>query len=250
MYQRPDAPQTMGQVLDGGLQLFRASINDVFLLAFVGAVVGQVPQILGLEMTPDAPLPQITGQIGFALVGALIIGLVLYGAIVARIHAIATGAKLSTSESLQLGLAKGPTVFVAGIIFFFAVVLGFSALIIPGVIVAITFMFCFYAIIVNNMGPLQSLSYSKQLVWQQWWRTVGLLAIMFSGLIVLLSGIRLIAGVVGAATSTTIDPSTLPWYVNLLVLPLISAVITPLFYAFGLALFYDLEARRSSGTAE
>ena len=249
MYQRPDAPQTIGQVLTQGFLLFRASINEVFGLAFIGAAVGQIPGMLGLVITPGQPLPEITGEIGFALAGAIIVGSVLYGTIVARINAVATRTELSISQALQIGLRKGPSVFIAGVIFFSATILGFSALVFPGVIIAVTFMFCFYAIIVKDMGPLQGLGYSQKLVWQDWWRSFGLVASMFAGVLLIASLISIIANIVIAASGSTGDPDTLPWYVDLLVVPLVSGVVTPLIYAFSLAIFYDLELR-SSGTAE
>jgi hypothetical protein len=249
MYQHPDAPQTVTQVFEHGFKLFRASINEVFGLAFIGAAVGQIPGMLGLTIAPGEALPEITGQMGFALAIAIMVGVVLYGAIVARIHAIATDAQLSVSKSLQTGLRKGPSIFLAGIIFFFAVGLGISALILPGIVIAVTFMFCFYAIIVKDMGPLQGLAYSQRLVWQQWWRSLGLVVIMLAGLLVLMSTVSVIAGVVVTPTASATDPDTLPWYVELLVVPLISAVLTPLLYAFSLAIFYDLELRNSN-TAE
>ncbi|MEE8307828.1 MAG: hypothetical protein V3R81_11225, partial [Gammaproteobacteria bacterium] len=142
-----------------------------------------------------------------------------------------------------------PSIFLAGIIFFFAVGLGVSALILPGIVIAVTFMFCFYAIIVKDMGPLQGLAYSQRLVWQQWWRSLGLVVLMLVGLVVLMSMVSFIAGVVVTPTASATDPDTLPWYVELLVVPLISAVLTPLLYAFSLAIFYDLELRNSN-TAE
>jgi len=249
MYQRRNAPQTIFQVLEHGVALFRASINDVFVLAFIGAAIGQIPGMLGLSITPGTTTPQITGPMGFTVAGAFIISVVLYGAILARINAKAASKQLSMAESVNIGLRKGPSLFLAGFILFVAMVLGLSAFIIPGVIIMITFMFCFHAIIVNDMGPLQGLSYSQKLVWQQWWHSVSLVAVLLSGVLVLLVIIGQIANFVSAATGTESSPEPLPWYVYLLVFPLISAVVTPLINAVSLAIFYDLELRHSN-TAE
>ena len=91
------------------------------------------------------------------------------------------------------------------------------------------------------------MSYSRAIVRGHWWRTALLLTIIGIVLMVVYSIV-----VVGVSIAVISDPvaasqGQVPWYVTLIVGPVLSAVIAPLSYALVLAIFYDLRLRHEGG---
>jgi hypothetical protein len=245
MYQRPTAPSSIGGVLDQGFKLFRTSFNEVFVLAFVAALAGQLPsQVLGINaLDPDSQIPTLTAQASLVLVLSALIALVMFGAIVGRIHAVASSNTMSVSESLQLGLRRGPYLFAGLIIYVFAMALGVFLLFLPGIVVLILWSLSAYAIIIKNMGPIAAISYSQKLVWRNFIRATGLLLLTFLGLIALYVFAAAIVGLMVNFDANNDQAAVIPWYINLLVLPLVGAVGSPFLYAMSLSILYDFELR-------
>ena len=84
--------------------------------------------------------------------------------------------------------------FVATLIAGVFILLGFIALIIPGVILSVLFSFVFYAVILDNKKSADALKFSKNLVSGRWWAVLwrlflpALLFLVLSGLIKSLFG--------------------------------------------------------------
>ena len=90
MYQRPDAPRSIGGTLDDGFRLFKACFSQVFILAFIAAVIGQIPSVMmSSGVTAESPLPQFTVGLGVSFVLAALGAALLYGTIIAKIESIA-----------------------------------------------------------------------------------------------------------------------------------------------------------------
>jgi len=246
MYQRPTAPASIGGVLEQGFKLFQASFNQVFILAFVAALAGQLPaEVLGINpLDPDSPMPAVSTEASIVFALSALVALVIFGAIVGRIDAVARANPASIGESLQLGLRRGPYLFAGLVIYVFAMALGVALLLLPGIIVFILWFLSAYAIIIKNMGPITAISYSQKLVWRNFPRATGLLLLTFLSLIALFVLAAAIVGLIVSFGGSN-DPATavIPWYINLLVLPLVGAVGTPFLYAMSLSILYDLELR-------
>jgi hypothetical protein len=125
-----------------------------------------------------------------------------------------------------------------------AVGCGFILLLIPGIILMVWLLFAPYLVITNRLGPIDSISYSFRLVRGHWWRTAALITIIgiIAGVLYLI-----LAAVLGIVFVT--DPESIaltgrmPWYVDFVLGPLISAVATPLGYAMLIAALQDLKLR-------
>lgn len=247
MYQRPDAPRSIGGTLDDGFRLFKASYTQVFILAFVAALVGQIPSVmLGGTADPADPFGQFTVGVGVAFVLAMLISAVVYGAIIAMINAVANNQALSMSQAFAVGLQRFFPLVICGLLYTIAMFLGFLALIIPGIILSLTLLFGVYAVVTDNLGPIAALKYSHNLVWGNWWRTAAVVGV---GTFILMAGMILVGVISGFAVAAGdgINPESVQSspILNFVVLPLITAVLSPLFYAFVMAAFNDLKLRHS-----
>ncbi|HUL81988.1 MAG TPA: hypothetical protein VL131_07595 [Gammaproteobacteria bacterium] len=247
MYSQATAPQTIGGVLDSGFKLFSACFTQVFWLAAISALA-TAP--ISLLQTYN-PTNSLSG--GFValllcgiLVGALVAG-VIYGAVIARIDAVARSASLRVGEALAIGLRRLPAMFVAGLLAGLVTGVGLILLIIPGLIFMIWFVFAPNAVIVERVGPIEALGYSRALVRGHWWRTAALLTIV--GIIVGVVYVILIVvvGVLVVSNPSAIASGQTPWYLNFIAGPLLAMVAVPLTYALLLSIYYDLKTRLEGG---
>jgi hypothetical protein len=247
MYRQPNAPQSVGGVLDSGFQLYRASLSQAYVLAAIAALITAPvnfvqPYIVGATVTP--------GLFGEVALGAIVMGLlavVLYAALTARIDAVARGASMSLRESLAVGLRRTPAMFVSSLVAVIVIFVGLCLVIIPGLIFVIWLAFGPSAVVIERLGPFASLSYSRAIVRGHWWRTAALLTIIGIVLMVVYFIFAVAVATLVISDPTAVSGGQVPWYINLLVGPVMSAVIAPLFYALMLAIYYDLRLRHEGG---
>jgi len=176
-----------------------------------------------------------------------VVAVVLFGAIIARVDGVARGAPVAVGDALSIGvnrmLSMIGSAFVAGI----AIVVGCILLVIPGLIVMVFLLFGPYAVIIERMGPLESLGYSRALVRGHWWRTAALLTIIGIILTVFYIVLLTVAGFAVFSNPETLATGQMPWYIQFVVGPVLSAVGAPLAYSLLLSIYYDLKLRHEGG---
>jgi hypothetical protein len=244
MYQAPTAPQTIGGVLDTGFRLYRVSLSSTFLFSVVAAFVAAPLNRLARTVDVTAPAGGALGSLLLGLLLAVVVSLVFYGAIIARIAALAEGRALSAAEALGVGLRRSPALLGAYVCYALAVFVGTLLLIIPGLIVAISLVFGLLVVVTESRGPVESLARSRNLVRGHWWRTTGVLTVIGIILIALTMLLSLLSSIpILMNPGRILDPDSFPWYVDYLVNPLLSGLFTPLWCALLLAVMYDLKLR-------
>lgn len=194
MFELPSLPQEMGEIVIQGLRLgrllYRRLLNLTTIIAFLG-LVPTVAQVWGKgdEVSFDMPsftdsaalsewFRQFYGSYGVTL---LIVGaLTLFPEIVLlrRIGAAVRGVKETRGEEMRQALKLWPWALLATVLYLLVVALGLL-LIVPGVILGISLMFCFYAVVLDGSRPLPALNASHHLVWGHWWRTLGLMILFY-----------------------------------------------------------------------
>jgi hypothetical protein len=247
MYQQPNAPQSIGGVLDSGFKLYRESLSHSYLLAAIAALVTAPVNFFIEPYVARTGMSGLIGTSGLLVVAIVVVNVVVYAALIARIDAVARGGSLSLGEALSLGVQRMGTMLLSGLMFSIVVVIGLCLVIIPGLIVMIWLVFAPFAVVIERRGAFESLSYSRAIVRGHWWRTALLLTIIGIVLMVVYSIV-----VVGVSIAVISDPvaasqGQVPWYVTLIVGPVLSAVIAPLTYALTLAIYYDLRLRHEGG---
>jgi hypothetical protein len=246
MYQQPNAPQSIGGVLDSGFQLYRESLSQAYLLAAIGALV-MAPVNLLQPYFIRTGVTGLIGTSGLLIIAAVVVSVVFYAGLIARIDAVARGATISLGQALSLAVQRAGTMILSGFITVIVVAIGLCLLIIPGLIFMIWLLFAPFAVVIERRGALDSLSYSRAIVRGHWWRTAVLLTII--GIVLMV--VYFIFGL-GISIAVISDPvaaqqGQVPWYVTLIVGPALSAVILPLTYSLMLAIFYDLRLRHEGG---
>jgi hypothetical protein len=268
MYQAPNAPQSIGGVLDNGFRLFRECFTQVFLFAVVTSLATAPASYLGPYIAANAS-PGLMGAVYLAIVGVVIVTLILTGAIAIRIDGVARGQPVPVGEALAIGARRAPAALGSGILLTLAIVAvpcialivlaaagvsspitftaaAFLLFVFPASVIAVWLFFGPYAAIIDRLGPLTSLRYSRAITRGHWWRTTALITIIA---IILLVVYMVVA--IAAAVSAFSNPEALaagpPWYIQWVVSPLLSAIAMPLSYALFLAIYYDLKLRHEGG---
>jgi hypothetical protein len=248
MYQAPTAPQTIGGVLDTGFRLYRACLASTFLFSVVAAFVAAPLNRMARSVDVTAPAEGALGSLLLGLLVAVVVSLVFYGGIIARIAALADGRVLSAADALGAGLRRGPALLGAYICYLLAVFVGVLLFIVPGVIVAVSLLFGRFGVVTESRGPVEGLLHSRNLVRGHWWRTTGVLTVSGIILISLTMLLSLLSTIpILMNPDIVLDPGVFPWYVDYLVSPLLSGLFTPLWCALLLAVLFDLKIRHEGG---
>ncbi len=247
MYQQPNAPQSIGGVLDSGFKLYRESLSQAYVLGAIAALVMAPVNLLQPYVLRNGFNASLMGTVGLGVLAMAIAAAVLYAALIARIDAAARGAPISLGQSLSLGLRRMPAMLLSGILAAVVTFIGLCLVVIPGLIVIVWLLFAPFAVVIERRGPVESLSYSRAIVRGNWWRTAALLTII--GIVLMVVYLLFAVGISIAVISDPAAASAgeVPWYVTLILAPALSAVIAPLTYALMLAIFYDLRLRHEGG---
>lgn len=272
MYSKPTSPQGIGQVLDGSFRLMGAGWKSIWALALVAALIanaGTIYQLFTLDPTGAAANPESQGPYLALIFGGLIVSIVFYAAITLRLGRIANGEPQGgeigvalTRLPAILGLAICVTLVVAAasapLIAYIAYVwsmwpnVGVVEAIIACTLTAPIWLFaislCFSQIILllERLGPIQSLSSSHRLVWGKWWRTAILLTI--GGVIIIVAYLlAAILGGVGGAVIANGENILAAAVAMVVVIAAVSLFVGPYSVALLLAIYWDLKLRKEGG---
>jgi hypothetical protein len=241
----------MGQVLDDGFELFTASLVAVLPLSSAAALLTTIPTMLfrryAEAQQAATPLDVDLGalrSVGAVAIVLWLAVLVLTTAIMARIDALAAGRSMTNGAALALGFRRWPTMLVVTVLFGVAVLGGTVLFIVPGMIFSIWFLFAPYVAALEGWGPLRSLGYGRDLVRGHWWRTAGLLTIVAIAAFVLYMILGVAVVVLMLMSPEAAAEGVVPWYVELPLNAVVSAVATPFATALLLAAYHDLKLRR------
>ncbi|HHJ15691.1 MAG TPA: hypothetical protein ENJ80_03240 [Gammaproteobacteria bacterium] len=244
MFQYANQPQSISRVLDNGIRLCLSSFKSVVGIAFVSAVISNLPNLF--TPTPQAGQAFAPGELqpflGVMLV-TMLMSFVFYNAIILRIDASASDRDISLGTSLLTGLKKLLPVLAGVILYMLAVMLGSILLLIPGIILMISLFFYSMLIVVDNRGIIDSLKTSHHLVWGNWWRTMTVFMVPAALMMVIYIALGFVTGVATSMAGSVEQSAGMPVTVTLLSIA-VGTIGGPLFYAIMLAQLHDLKLRK------
>ena len=248
MFTRPQEPQSIGGVLDTGFRLFAAGVMAIVPLTYIGGVLGGVwnwyfsREIAAIQAGSIQDFSGFYGTMFIGLLVIMVIGTAVMAAAITRTGAIYRGEASSFGQAFGNGFRRWLAVFFAGILYMLALIGGTILLLVPGIYLSIAFAFCFYAATMDKKGPVESLGYSYRIVKGNWWRSTAVFSVMIVIAMVFYMGIGIVAAlfVFGSDPQDLTQPSLL---VDVIIVPILSAFITALFYCLAYALYEDLKLR-------
>jgi len=193
---------------------------------------------IGLEMltssyddSPSLAEAAVPTIVEFLVVTPIIAAICIYA-----LHEIAGGERPRAGQVLIAGFEAFTPLFAAVVLAAAGIALGFVALIVPGVYLAVRWYFVPQAVVIEGVRGTRALSRSGLLVTGFWWRTFGL---------VLLANVAIaIPGFVLLAPFTAIAESSDRAVWELVGTAITTAITTPFVALYSTLLYYDLLARR------
>lgn len=251
----PQAPQTVGKVLDSGLSLYRQVLKPLLPLSLLAALLAQLPQlapfmIVGAGGSGGALTSALGMFVGFIV--WLVVYLALYSGWLRSMDGLAHGKPaLSARQAFAAGFGKVGSVLGATFLFALAVVLGLVLFVIPGLILITSLFFYWFLIMLEDRPAFAALKESHRLVWGNWWRTATVLTV---GGAIYAVGLFVVGGLAGALVGIGFsgpDPEDLQAGIGgamlfyFAVQVVLNALLAPMWTAMMLVQFRDLQLRKS-----
>jgi hypothetical protein len=210
--------------------LIAGAITGILTMVISAVII--IPATLSPTATPEEILAWLPGYFAAVLALAIVTGII--GWIISMITQ-GIGVKF-TADTLEKGQATLLTSFnftvskllsllAVSIITGTLIVIGFIALVIPGIILAIIFSLVVPAIIIENTGALESLSRSRLLVSHRWLKTFGLLLLLY----VIIGIVSVLLGIISApfGIAATLVSSMLAAFIQ----PILPIALTLYYYS-------------------
>src|SRR2546426_1985217 len=194
----------LGEVISKTFEVYRRDFAKYFVLFAVVGVIVQVVATLAqqafvLPTLPVNPTPQQFSSWFSALFAAflLLIAVIFVVNIVFSTIAEGSAVKLASEQitkgqvslgaSIRFAVSRLLSIWALSIIVGIIVVIGFIALILPGIILAIMFSLALPVLLIENKGVTESMGRSRQLVSHRWGKTFGTFLVL--GIIVLIASL-------------------------------------------------------------
>jgi len=207
---------SLGDVISKTFELYRRDFTKYFVLfAVVGVIIRIVTtlarQAFPLPTLPSNPTPQQVSNWFPSFLGALVLLIALISIVTVVFSPIAQGTAIKlASEQIEKGHAEIGTsvrfavskllwIWALSIVVGVIVILGFIALIVPGIILAIMFSLAFPVLLIENKGVLESMGRSRELVSHRWLKTFATFLVLAIVNIVASAIVSAISGLLGVA---------------------------------------------------
>src|SRR5437660_920445 len=204
----------LGEVISKTFEVYRRDFGKYFVLfAIVGVIVQVVTtlaqQAFVLPILPVNPTPQQFSSWFSALFGALVLLIAVIFVVNIVFSTIAEGSaiKLASEQitkgqvdfgaSIRFAVSRLLSIWALSIIVGIIVLLGFIALIVPGIILAIMFSVALPVLLIENKGVTESMGRSRELVRNRWLKTFATFLVL--GIIILVASfiVSAISGSIG-----------------------------------------------------
>jgi hypothetical protein len=216
----------------------RHALLFILLSAVVVVPAELIVEGIGLEMLTgsyDSSPPLAQGVIP-TVVQFLVVTPIIAAICIHALHRIAAGERPSAGQVLVAGFEAFTPLFAAVALAAAGIALGFVALIVPGVYLAVRWYFVPQAVVMEGARGTRALSRSGLLVTGFWWRTFGL--VVLANVAIAIPGFVLLAPFTAIAEST--DRAV--W--ELVGSAAATAITAPFVALYSTLLYYDLLARR------
>jgi hypothetical protein len=182
-------PLSIGEILDAGIKVVVRHWK-VLAICVVGLVgpMNVIQVLLRASIDPNAfetgDTTSSSTDLGPAAIGllgsAVLSGLAFLLAFTACFKAVSDGWLGATPEvgrSLRFGARRLGKVLVTWIVWIFALVLAFIALIVPWVYLSVAWCLTLPVLLFEGGGPFKAMGRSRSLVKGRWWPTLGLVIV-------------------------------------------------------------------------
>ncbi len=203
-----NAPFTFGELLTRAWGMYRREPWIFLLLTAVTVVpVGILSAIAAQAASESSDLARAGAIIGIALIPAVLLIPVSGAAVAVATVRRLDGDPISAGAALERVGVRFWALFLALVLVTLGVLAGFLALIIPGIFLAVLWLFAGQAVVIEGKGVRDALRRSQDLVRGSWW-TIFLAWILIQ---IVTAVAQVVIGLVGAAILAPLDGTALAW---------------------------------------
>lgn len=244
---QPKRPQTIGQVVDLSLELFKPLFRRTWWLCLPVAIVGAAPTVYTLLKAPSHTIQGLSiAQDGYywALTALIyVVNLWTYGTVTGIAAMIGRGDEVSVGAAIKRGARMWPLQLVIMIAFSLILVVGFLLFIVPGMLFSVSLMLSFLILIVEGGNPFAAMARSHRLIWGNWWRSFAILSIgtlvwsvAYAALGMTVGASVALGGAKDLAFTILMSTTFIAVALNILTVPFITALM--------LAIYWDVKLRK------
>ena len=235
-------PLGVGEIVDATFTVYRRRFGPMFAIALMLVFIPFLVSLVGGCSLDSGGTTTCTSPIGWL---GYYVGVV--GSIVAGVAAVlvAAGAYADVPSdwrsAMSAGIRRIVAIIVATIVAGVLMAIGFVLLIVPGIFVLVSLAVVWEALIIEGIGPMESIKRSWRLVSGERWRVfgAGLLVIV---LMVIFIGV--VSAVIALILSSVLGVSG--GMTGYLVQQVASLLSIPLTAALGTVIYLDLRVRKES----
>ena len=242
-------PMGIGEILSTAFGFYQRHWRTLLAIAAVVVVPFTLLQYLfgdqirtrGEETANGVVVETASWAVGIAglvtALAALLMFLVLTGAITRAVAAEVVGEDPGVEQSYRFGFHRLGSVLLVSVLVGLATVGGLILLVIPGIYIGVRLAVSIEALVVEGRRGTQAMGRSWELVGGHWWHAFGTL---------LVAG--LLTGVVNSLITLPVGDTS--WFVQGLVAAVATVVTLPYGVLVGVLLYLDLRARKERLTLE
>ena len=235
-------PLGVGEIVDASFTVYRRRFGPMFMIGVVLVFVPFLVSLVGGCTLGDAGSVTCSSPIGWLATFVGTIGSIVAGAATAVVAAEAyAGVGSDWRRAMRVGIRRTVAIILATIVVAALITIGFIVLIVPGIFLIVSFAVVWEALIIEGIGPMESIKRSWRLVGGERWRLFGaglliliIAAIVFGILSVLVW--LLLSGGLGVDSGMS----------SYLTQQLATLVSIPLSGAVGTVIYLDLRVRKES----
>src|SRR5271168_4213479 len=174
MYEKPTAPRSIREVFADGILIYKSAGRSTWMLALALELAATVPWLVWqrdrppvlssdllsgdllsgelpsgtfpdlLALLPSSPTVWLAILIAIAIYG------ILYGALIANVNGLATGRPASAAHTIRLGLRLLPRTLLLGFLVLCIVAAGLLLFLVPGIYWGVTLQLVFVVLVVEG----------------------------------------------------------------------------------------------------
>lgn len=184
---------TVKQLISQTLVLYRASLPPILIVSMISAAI--VTFINHLQrVSPGFTGMDASKQWTTVLIAILSVVVVCYAAIIMmhQIMSVGRGERVALSKSIGYAHPRLLKLTMAMVVVYFVTAVGMVLLILPGIFVMVMTSMVMPLIIFKQLGPFEAFKASFELVWGNFWRTLGVIIVPNAAIFVVVSIARML----------------------------------------------------------
>ena len=232
-------PHSVGDIIDASFTIYRKRFGPMIAVCLLLVFIPFVISLIG-GCTTEGASTSCDSAIGWIgnIASQIGVGVASAAAILVAAEAYA-GMSSDWRQSTAAGLRRIVPIVVVTVVAGVAIGIGFVVIVVPGIFLAVSFAVAIPALMIERVGPIESLKRSWRLVSGERWRLFG------AGLSMIIIGV-IVFGIIGAIAFFVLsglagmDAGDTTYYLQ----QIITLLSIPLTAAVGAVLYVDLKVRK------